>query len=206
MWRPLRKCPRVFHMPSRTRYAFQGFPSLKYSLPVSEFLIQPVAWFLPWHRVGGPQMLTHFVPDPVRTLLRRTAAPSAFVPSSCEMNIGGTRPFGLEQQTGAGCSAVRTCTPESRTAPVAHSGCSSSFSLRGQRQPADDSTRPFQRFSRLSATENHKVVRAVHDARFQLPPDQLASPRSRSHPDKTDRSSSPLVNYPPDRTGARWLS
>src|ERR1022692_3961877 len=65
-------------------------------------------------------------------------------------------------------------TPENRIAPAAHAGCSSSS--RSESVPAAPAPyRPLQCLFRHSATEDHKVVRVVHDLRPKLlvPPDKI---------------------------------
>src|SRR5476649_441951 len=49
-------------------------PPSEIRFPALQLLIQPIAHFFPGRYIAGPQMLCHFLPDPVHTLLRRAAA------------------------------------------------------------------------------------------------------------------------------------
>src|ERR1017187_192812 len=106
-------------------------------------------------------MLCHFLPDPVHALLRRATADVLSRRSLAEV-----RSEGVTQKV----ESLLTGVANARL-PLVES----------QSQPIQYSTRPFQCLVRFSATENHEIVRVVHDFRPVLLP-TFGLPPSFQHP------------------------
>src|ERR1035438_1262607 len=125
-------------------------PQSEVCFPAPQFLIQPVAHFLPWSHIAGRQMLCHFLPDPLHALLRRATADVLSPRSPAEV-----RSEGVTQKV------------ESLLTRVANARLPF---VESQSQPFQHPTRPFQCLVRFSATEYHEIVRVVHDFRPVLLP------------------------------------
>src|SRR5262249_22461859 len=118
--------------------------------PTPQNVIQPVSYLLPSPRIAGYQKVSHLSLDACHRLLRRACSqiPPAIL-------LVAMRPERVSQKA------------EALLTRLLDAGLRL---IQGDSHPCYHLPRPTQRLGRFPATENHEIVRVVHDMSVKLLP------------------------------------